>query len=1296
MMAANDIIARLRLNGQKFTEDTRATFSAFSKDAVASAGQTRTAFDKSFSAIQQMARTALAAPRTAAGALDLNVGGVRAAAAEARNTATAQRELASAYERAAAASGDTSEATRLEVTAARAAAIAAEDHARAVEQQARSLGLLQAELGKSATAMRGLYDEQIRLAQAEVAARQVREAADAIVTSGTAGKSASQSAAVFEEQARAAAALEQRVTALRTQIDPLWAAQERYNTAQREARDLISQGAITLDDYARREVQLQGELEATSQALRRQGTATREVSAAGKQFAVQNLGFQVQDFAVQVVGGTSALRAFAQQFPQAAGSLTGFGGTLGRVGQFLAGPWGIALTVATTVVAGLADKLLESKDALELAKVGADGLADAQGVLGKIFDLTSGKLEHQNELLRLNARLTAINLRAEAAKEKTDSTKTFASGQQGSILTRILDSLALDGPGGETALGKVRGRRDANVQGIGDLIRSVQGGSTSLEAALQQTEKLDFTGVKVTKDQLQQAIIDSASSTVKKQTADEIDKSLDTGRLDPALRKDAKPKKPKSQEGQIKFAESAAEEIARINAEWDATPKLIDRANLETLKLDDLIKDLGRRKPPGFQQLIADAETAKKTIQEGLSRPYDDFIKQQRDGFAVQELLVQGRTAEADALRTVLSLEKQGVPLTDQRKQAILATAQALQAEQRQLEINREALQKYSNALGDIRSAVQGVFTDGIAGAKALPQQLVAAFSKLRGEEIFDKLFGQAFRDLQDQIDGTSVVKDASAKMAEAIATTLDPLKQLGTAAGDASKRLAGTAAGGADALPSSGSAGLAQVLDSSGKVVGSFAAPAAPGAAANDNPIVVSGNPTHSALGLFTKAATSLAKGVGISDAGAKKIGSFAGKGIEGAATGAFTNSVFAPLAKGLGLKTSKTGAEIGGAIGKLSGIPGADIIGSIAGSVIGGLFKKTPKGGSTIGLDPTGNLAVSATFGNNQAAEKQSVGDAKNVIAGIQQVASALGAEITGSPGITIGTYKGKFRVNTEGTKLGGSSSPVAGLTDFGDDEQAAIAFAVQQSISKGVITGISQASVNILKSGQDLQTAINKALLIEQIPKDLKSILDPVGAAVDALNDKWKATNEALKEGGATTEQLAQAQQLYALQLDQVKANTASASATLKDFLQGLKAGSGSPLSLRDQETAAKAALQPYLDDIAAGKTINQGAYQTAAQSFLDIERQLYGSTDAYFAQFDKIMAATTQAIDKIDNAASVYSAADAAAAKTADATSAIAQISAEQTDILKGILNAVSPSATTSSSFASGSASRKFAA
>ena len=263
-----------------------------------------------------------------------------------------------------------------------------------------------------------------------------------------------------------------------------------------------------------------------------------------------------------------------------------------------------------------------------------------------------------------------------------------------------------------------------------------------------------------------------------------------------------------------------------------------------------------------------------------------------------------------------------------------------------------------------------------------------------------------------------------------------------------------------------------------------------------------------------------------------------------------------------------------------------------------------------------------------------------------------------MTGKTDVQIGTYDGKWRVNDHGGAIGGVKG--SGAISF-DTEQQAISYAISDALKDGVLSGISNASLSILRSGQDLSTALNKALMIETIPKDLKAAMDPVGAAIDALNEKWTKTVAALKEGGATADQMAQAQQLYNLQLDQAKASTDAADATLKDFLKGLKLGSDSPFSLRDQEATAKDALKPFLDQINAGQAVDQSKYQSAAQSYLDVERQLYGSTQGYFDALGQIQAATNKAIDAIDNATPIASpagASDPFASATASSTAATA--------------------------------------
>src|SRR3546814_20817943 len=87
----------------------------------------------------------------------------------------------------------------------------------------------------------------------------------------------------------------------------------------------------------------------------------------------------------------------------------------------------------------------------------------------------------------------------------------------------------------------------------------------------------------------------------------------------------------------------------------------------------------------------------------------------------------------------------------------------------------------------------------------------------------------------------------------------------------------------------------------------------------------------------------------------------------------------------------------------------------------------------------------------------------------------------------------------------------------------------------LQRGVITGISAASTRIIKSGQDLQKAIEKASIIESIPKRLMQLQDPTRYAITELNTEFKEMIAILKEGGATAQQFSYAQQLYELARD-----------------------------------------------------------------------------------------------------------------------------------------------------------------
>lgn len=314
--------------------------------------------------------------------------------------------------------------------------------------------------------------------------------------------------------------------------------------------------------------------------------------------------------------------------------------------------------------------------------------------------------------------------------------------------------------------------------------------------------------------------------------------------------------------------------------------------------------------------------------------------------------------------------------------------------------------------------------------------------------------------------------------------------------------------------------------------------------------------------------------KGVGISDEGAATIGRIGGKAFGGAATGAVTNSLLEPLAKGLGLKTSKTGAQVGGAIGSLSGIPGGDIIGSIAGSLIGGAFKKTKSGGATIS-DATSDATIS---GNSAAREKAAGSLAGAVQSGLAQIAEQLGGSVGSFGSLTIGQRDGDYRVQT-GTST--SLKKKKGAADFGDDADAAVAFAIKTAVARGAVQGLDAAVQQALASSSDINEGLAEALKVQKVQELIGGVGYTLKKAFETFDAQAKQSFDLARKYGLDTLAVEKATGEARTKLisDTLKASVGS----LQDLLKSMNGGDlfeGSAVdkraSLLDQiaETQAKA--------------------------------------------------------------------------------------------------------------------------
>lgn len=169
--------------------------------------------------------------------------------------------------------------------------------------------------------------------------------------------------------------------------------------------------------------------------LRKVGDGARRASAELKQAGeeagrfsgaaraqISNVSFQIQDFAVQVAGGTSALRAFSQQAPQLLGAF---------------GPWGAILGTGAAVLGGLATTVLGFND--ETAKT-PDALAGAMKALadsGSQWDDLKKKIDAATGAQRDYLAQAAQADLATARKQLPGQVEAATSGYLGRIQTEL-------------------------------------------------------------------------------------------------------------------------------------------------------------------------------------------------------------------------------------------------------------------------------------------------------------------------------------------------------------------------------------------------------------------------------------------------------------------------------------------------------------------------------------------------------------------------------------------------------------------------------------------------------------------------------------------------------------------------------------------------------------------------------------------------------------------------------------------------------------------------------------------
>lgn len=1058
------------------------------------------------------------------------------------------------------------------------------------------------------------------------------------------------------------------------------AARQLAQAEEAAAASMRAQAAAA--DAVQKELnQSKSAIDAVVAAEKRGTTARGSVvnSVRAERVAFVQLGQQMQDVTVQAQMGTNAMTIFAQQVPQAAFALSGLSNSanatkarIGALATFMSGPWGAAIFAATAVLGPLIYNLLQTGDAAEEAEKKSYDFSRGLAFLSEEARRTSGAMQQLQQEMR-----SAIAIQGNFLR----SNQLVAQGDAEALRRRLALHRAVLKE--EQAKGEGLGFLFPTLNGV-DRFKI----SYLKEQIARDTEVLKATETAIVDGALaiqQQSLIESRDPVAaargqferdvaqlnerRRRTLENSNDPLfgvnnpdiviseeqynaELGRLldlkkgaeeaakaggrrggrsrDRGARQAAAEVRRAQQLAE--FAEDAGKKIANLRDQFSDIPSEVAKSNKAVRELNDIISDLDRRKPEGFADLVVEAEKLRDLIPTiGIDRAVADMTEDFNTQLGIRQLILEGREDEAEVLGIMLDLEDRFGAIARERKGEIEDIVEARRREFEELERIEDLQNAYLSATQSLRGELESLFSGDGFDLESIGKRLTAQIQ-------VETIFGDALREIDE------VTKSGFSRNVDALKLEVD---RSGDALSDFTEALA---------------------IATERVINPDIAAPAAGVSAANDNStdidgtIIVNGTtkgiensrtiigmtPLEYAELVGDKLTNPLLRG--LEDAVGPKLaaslqgvlsGAIAGnivggevgavigalRGIEGlpegiskvlddALGGAATGSTVNGILGAFGIETSKTGSQIGGALGAATGLPGGDIVGALAGGIIGKLIGSAKRGSATV----TGVDNAISTRGNSSSRREAALGLGGGIQDAIRSIADQLDAEI-GSFAVSIGVRDDNFRVDRSGR---GITKTKNGAVDFGQDEAAAIAFAVGDAIADGAIRGLTAAENRLLRANKDIEDAIADVLTFRGVFDELRERTDPVGFAISELNKEFEDLIDLFTRAGATSEEFADLEELYALRrAEALEGATERVVGSLQDLINDLTIGDNG-LSLRDRRNNALDEYTALRARVESGDTSAIDDYAEAAQTLLDLERQIFGSQEQYFDRFDEILA------------------------------------------------------------------------
>ena len=661
----------------------------------------------------------------------------------------------------------------------------------------------------------------------------------------------------------------------------------------------------------------------------------------------------------------------------------------------------------------------------------------------------------------------------------------------------------------------------------------------------------------------------------------------------------------------------------------------------------------------------------------GLSNSLDDMRERLR--IANEILATEDATSEErkDAQATV----KQLTPEYDRQLQIQRKIYDTVARQTAQEIALNDAIDKRNDSIARYQSVVDSTYRsleDLLSGGKAgdFVKSLRDQFKQLRGQNLAESLFGDTFRELRrfternnPQNVAVERLVETTNKSSDALTTFVDALLNQGGRITAANDNNGGVYEGSSSPTFGSGpnpdgtlslSQDLITVTGNLQKAIingnrynyGQFASQTA---RTIINPLLAKLDVTFGtnffgqlsgvltgalagyaragkvggALGFGQGLFDTLSKNTKISAKASESLSKISGK-FGQALGGAQTGDQTAQLLRSFGVKTSRTGGQIGGAIGSFLPIPGGEIIGSLIGSIGGGMLKKTKKGSTTIS-SVTNELGYSGSGSLKDGV----LGLGNNVKSSLSNIIEQLNGT-AGAFSVSIGQRGKNFVVDPTGR----GRTKGSGVQKFKTEEEASRA-ALLDAIRDGAVKGIKDGAQRLLQAGKDLDAQLQKAMKFQNVFDRLDAIKDPVGSAIRTLNREFTGLIGIFKEAGASAEEFAALEELYGLERARaIKDTSESLTSSLRGLVDELTKGDNG-LSLRDRLSNIRADFNPMADTIRQGGKVDYDRFTELSRQLIEVQREISGSQTDYFSTFDEVLALSRQALAGQENVVSIGS-------------------------------------------------------